>query len=1108
MLNRLKRNNKSIVFLILYVLLFLLNQITYAEESNNALKHPINLINNRLKYRVKSDKIPVYSYNQCIIGNCSSYSIPDLEKTPEEQKPKKLLKTEKPKEIPEFLKSKEFKAKDSKTKKNVFDYKNIDTSLTNLRINNTLNYDFEVIIWQNGSVSVPVKTLADLVEIPVTINHVNNNISFLQPLTNTKVIINPTKSKVTVGANLIEVKKPKIIFLKEGFFVENEVFIPEELAKYLFDVDTAFIEKNYTLDLKTKKILKAIIKMEEQKNYVEQYEEKPIDFVSATEKENKIFKPKNLSYSLSSTTNQTSSVSQNATNQNFSASIASKGNLFGGKYNIGTNAYYNENGGMELGGYIASLNYIKTQKELSIGSVNARLSELAVPGANIVGVKYGTLGASNNSRILPHLLIGKAEDNTSVELFINDIYTDKQEVKNNQYEFDSINYPSSSFVKVKIEQVRSDNTRTVLYEDDFSQDSNLLAPGQKEYLVFSGIDNSITRQRLKLFGGKSSINRYSQPLKTVIGAKYRKGMSQKLTMGTNIAHSQNMGADGSAYSSSVSEYPRSFRQSSSTSGSVASVDMDYAPTENLRIASELGISNASSLSMIEPNSSDFGSFVSFDYDQPQYNLSGKVFSYGSDFYSGGYSNAIDKRGMELYGSYDIDSVNFTGSIMKYNSNLDNLFLGDLSTITDYTMSVSGPIDKNATLRAGVRSNSAENSLYYNNQTNFDLRINRRLSDKTDLIIDYIKTINRNDVYFSNMRNTMTNDRFNLEIATNLNKLGKLRISHEIMVLTPQQQLLMSGISASSYKPPVYKYLRLKLDRSNRLIKGFTISPNLGYRYGGKNKGALLGMQIGYEFAPGQKIMLNYAYNSVFNNYLNGLNISGSSSHSLSLNFVDNLNFGMGNYRNGQGLFPYSADNGIIKGFVFLDLNQNGFKELDEVGVPYIDITVKNMYTITTDENGYYVAPNLYDRIYHLEINKNTLPVIYNPTTNDIAVRVKKSKVYVANHGLIITPGSISGRVKTDKDNIAISEVIILLLDKEGKEVQYTTTSSTGSYYLSSISPGKYHIVVDNNYLDYNGLQVIKKENHSINIPVVLDDFVDIENIDFNLIPKQAEVINF
>jgi hypothetical protein len=90
------------------------------------------------------------------------------------------------------------------------------------------------------------------------------------------------------------------------------------------------------------------------------------------------------------------------------------------------------------------------------------------------------------------------------------------------------------------------------------------------------------------------------------------------------------------------------------------------------------------------------------------------------------------------------------------------------------------------------------------------------------------------------------------------------------ILDPVDRLLLGEVDTTFFTEPVYsKNLRVTLDRSSRPIKGVTFSPNVGYRYGGQNKGLNFGMSLGYMFRQGRQIALNYAYNSTFGKYMSG-----------------------------------------------------------------------------------------------------------------------------------------------------------------------------------------------------------------------------------------------
>lgn len=402
-------------------------------------------------------------------------------------------------------------------------------------------------------------------------------------------------------------------------------------------------------------------------------------------------------------------------------------------------------------------------------------------------------------------------------------------------------------------------------------------------------------------------------------------------------------------------------------------------------------------------------------------------------------------------------------------------------------------------------------LYNDKNVTYDITINRKLSDKADLTINYAKTMRQNRDSLSDRSNKDNHNRLNVDLSYDADKIGIIRLSHEMMMLNPVERLLMAEIDDAFYYEPVYsKNLRLTLDRSSLPIKGFTMSPNVGYRYGGNNKGLNFGFNLGYMFKTGKQISLNYAYNSSFGRYMAGvLNFGGSKSHSISFNFSDNLNFLSKNRLNGNSInnSPFDLNSAIIKGSVYADLNQNGQKDEGEFGLPGIDILTHNFNTVTTDDKGEFITTTpIGTRV--IGVDKDTLPVFYNPNITDAIIKVRPQKVYIANFGVILTPGNISGKVEVAKEGVYNNNVVVSLIDKYGKEIKYTTTDSNGEYYLDSIPPGEYDVVIENNYLKQKGLQYNKSDTHKVIIPMIDNDVVILEDINFQLIPQKGELKQF
>jgi len=987
------------------------------------------------------------------------------------------------------------------------DYKKVKTSIIRLRINDRLGYDIEAVIFPDNQVSVPIKYLANLVEVETTQNHLTSSITFEQPFTQEKITVDHQNKQITVGSNIISNIDPKLVYFKEGFIVSDDIYVPRNIADELLNVKTSFSPSKYLLELKTTNILRAIVKMDENPNetssfvYAESFQS-----ITENESENKLFNIKQLNYNLGSSSNRSISDNITSNSSNANAGIMATGSLLGGDYQIGTNSLYSESS-MEINGYRASLDYKRGKYDLSLGKTNAILSQLAASGASIWGFRFGTAGANGGSIDIPRYITGRADENSSVELYINDIFSERQHVKNGEYVFDTIKYPHDYSVKIRVEQVSQDNSRKVIYEHKFSLDRRLLVQGQKQLLLFSGIDNNGLNERCKLFGDNLDGGLY-EPLRFITGSKFRLGILEKLTMGVNYADSIIIKNPANMEPNTTNSLyvAKAFRTGRTSSGSVMSMDMDYVPFKNLRLNTEGGFSKAKSKidPSYDPDGKDFGGLVSADYNKKGLNLNLKGFSYGPDYYSGTTTNLIDQRGVDLNSSISLGKASFSGNIRRYNSNLDNYFKGGIAKVLEYRSSISGNVDDYSTVSFGISSFDTENSIYKECNSAFDITYKRKFSPNVDLTLNSIHNTLKQDNNDLNTTYKSTNQLFNMELDYNTKKLGIFRFIHQSYLMNTTKKLFTDPDSVS-------RDFTLRLDRSSKFNKGISISPVVGYRYSGDNKGIITGLSASHKFQSGAQLVLSYIYNSNSSDTIGGnILIGGNRSHSLTFNLVQSVNFGVKKLVNAKSgeTTSINPDNGIVKGTVFADLNQNGIKEADETGIPGIDIKTSNGTKTTTDKDGNYFIANLSETTHKFGIDKENLPAIYTPTVANAVVNVKLKRVYVANLGIIASPGSVSGRVTIDKGGLNNSQVIVQILDKNGKEVKYTTTDSKGYYNIDSIPAGEYSVIVCKDYLEYLGLEDKKEIKHLIVIPNVIDDFVDIKDVDIILTPIQNEARKF
>lgn len=94
-------------------------------------------------------------------------------------------------------------------------------------------------------------------------------------------------------------------------------------------------------------------------------------------------------------------------------------------------------------------------------------------------------------------------------------------------------------------------------------------------------------------------------------------------------------------------------------------------------------------------------------------------------------------------------------------------------------------------------------------------------------------------------------------------------------------------------------------------------------------------------------------------------------------------------------------------------------------------------------------------------------------------------------------GNISGVLKISDDfdrKMNISDFIVTLCDEDGAEVAYSTVDAGGNYYFSGISPGKYVVALDKNFVnDYNLIPDEKYGKIEVDIPYIYKEFVELTN---------------
>ena len=104
--------------------------------------------------------------------------------------------------------------------------------------------------------------------------------------------------------------------------------------------------------------------------------------------------------------------------------------------------------------------------------------------------------------------------------------------------------------------------------------------------------------------------------------------------------------------------------------------------------------------------------------------------------------------------------------------------------------------------------------------------------------------------------------------------------------------------------------------------------------------------------------------------------------------------------------------------------------------------------------------------------------------------------------LISTVGSVSGVLKITDDferNLRITDFVVIVVDAEGNEVNYSTVDSSGQFYISGLAPGKYTLKLDDRYIDAYGLEKVDNlSERSIYIPYDYENPTDVmeQNLEY------------
>lgn len=922
--------------------------------------------------------------------------------------------------------------------------------ITDLVINNSDNKEIEVLA-ENNKIYVPCKYFLSLFEVKYKENHLEKSLS-AESLTikNNHIFING------------EDQKSKVFFVKSGISgLKDEYFVrPDVLAKVLGQ-DISANESEMVVYLNSDKF-----KVADDNN------DKGFDVFSHEKRD---FSPKaytgveaplktgwitldtvafnnNLmsdSYSQIYRESQSKNVMYN---NNMTMNL--KGKLSSGEYSVdmGTNSYSTEF--MSFSGI--SPKYKNTYKNYDyvLAKVDPWEFGQTSISSDILGVqlKDHVEKMSSYSEIS-----GLVDPSSTVMVHINDDFEKQLSTYDGEYSLSDISYSKPVF-KIRIEELCADGSKKDVLIKEFKEGKICRNLPKHDFIFgFSGLQKRLWASNGTIYNSNTK--------KVVIGMKHRKEISNKLTfeefvMADKIASipedsiwAHNVLANRSTLNfNTVKNY-------NMLDGQTYMGTFNYINSPKLTSNLTFGVSNSNS----KDHQTTAGAGASLNYgteyclDQDN-KIAGNVFFYDPKFYLAGSSGnsfgLSDRVGASLDINNKIKKASIKTKYSKYASNMDNYFRGGLIDVDELSFASNIPFKyaPNLNLRANARKGT--NSSGTIESGSFEFSTNKRIKTigiNSGLRQNYYETIanmNSSTSYTSNYSDIFTN--INLPVGR---KLGTINLEHEMINVNSSGLQDKYNIARIAYATPTFK----------------SMSGNImcGLHYTGLHKGFDLGLGLAKRLKSGSCVSFNYRYNISPGYMIDNAYMPSTTRQSVTVDFSEL--YGVSDNKL-QAIGISGADKGLVQVLTFLDTNQNGKMDTNEIAVDSVPIKFDNTSdTLLTRKNGYtkFVAGE--EGIHNVAIAEDELPTflsIPSKAQPQKLVKVKKNEKTRVCFGLISSVGVVNGMVTVQdefKNYKKLSEIVVTVMDQENNEVSYTTVNEDGSYSITGLSPGKYTVAVDKDY---------------------------------------------
>ncbi len=918
-----------------------------------------------------------------------------------------------------------------------------------LEVNGKFIKEIEIRLCEDGDFALPAKAVAEILEINYSYNKLEKRLSIEN---NT---IDAPGQKIIINSENITLTKP-VLYSKNLIITDipDDIFVPAEILEKFLKTSIHVDCENLNIEIQTEKNLA----LSKEKNntddiYNSQKEKEIIKTILPDNKRNFSFQTlniqgnSNLYNSRQAYINSISEVS--SFNNTFNTSL--KGNLFKGNVEI-NNAFAMADSGFNYGGMGFKYNKELKKYKIEVGNLDeTKIGDFSA-GRNILGIRIDKAGMPVKSRNI---------------IEISDINTQK---------------PAPA-----IQGIINKNSRKILKMNG----------DRADYTIFSGIAGYD-------YGLFSSYEGFDSTKKLVTGTCFKKTLTEKFDISFSGIHDVIISSLKSEYlpdfvdsriRTSLLNF-NSYKNFNNIQGKSLLLSGHYRYSNNLEFEPSFGTSFAKnkSLNKLNPDGQGFCTSLKTSFTHKNFKLKNKIYFFSPDFYfagnsgwSGTSNSTNDKAGLTTNISYANKVFSINAYSQNYLSDLKNRVGFGKISVNDLGLSGHVKLWGNDFLYYNLREKLAINDLGELRNANYSFNYSKNITNNLRARVDlrYFKnTLRKSDDDFeSSFKNNIFRLGYNLP-----KNLGQIGLEHESFVNSGGSRDITNKTINISYNMPVFW----------RLSPSFKI----GIPYSSDDKGINCDLSLGYKFKSGREVRVNYSYNRSLGYIYDNFYVPSGSRHMLSINLLDCLSL-LGGIKSSN---PYIDDKGYIKICTFLDKNENGIKEPEEIPVPDVQVRIQNINrNIKTDKKGEYVSNGIKEDNYRIFLEKNTLPVHLSPllSNENYEARVKKDRVTRVYIPLLNSPGVISGKVKIKDElgnEVKIKDFIVCIYDEAGKEINYTYTDDEMNFSFSNLKPGNYSIRADKDYeLEYCLKSCPGELN--IEIPSILEGVFQVNNLVVNYIQR-------